>query len=78
MISKILDETRARLKAHVGPLSKIARESDLNYSWLTKFKDGRINNPTIVNLDRLIRYLDRDNVGVVSPSVSTTDQARAA
>lgn len=58
MISSLLPLTRQRLKARLGQYPVIVRETGLTYSWLQKFANGRINNPTINSLDRLIQYLD--------------------
>lgn len=57
MNESIVDETRARLRKR-GQLAKVAHETGLTYSWLTKFSDGRISNPTVRTLIQLIHYLD--------------------
>jgi len=57
MNESIVSETRARLRDR-GQLAKVALETGLTYSWLTKFSDGRISNPTVRTLLKLIRYLD--------------------
>lgn len=64
MLNTILLNARARLRAvtNVAKLeafTRISQETGLTVSWLQKFADGRIDNPTITSLDRLIAYLDK-------------------
>ena len=70
--------TRQRLKARLGQYPVIVRETGLTYSWLQKFADGRINNPTINSLDRLIRYLDETESSSESDHHPTTPREVAA
>lgn len=47
---------RERLNSHKGEWRVIAEESGLGYSWLSKFADGRITNPTTDKLETLYQY----------------------
>lgn len=79
MISSLLPMTRQRLKARLGQYPVIVRETGLTYSWLQKFANGRINNPTINSLDRLIQYLDETESSSIltrlNPQAKTTTSA---
>ena len=55
---KNLDELRNQLTARGRRLHKIAMESGISYSWLSKFRHGEINNPTVNRVTQLQRYLD--------------------
>lgn len=46
------------MRAQRGKMASIARGAGLTYSWLQKFADGRITNPTVRTLGKLIEYLD--------------------
>lgn len=52
-----LNELRARLLSCQIPLTIVARDSGITYSWLMKFKHGEINNPTVRRVEQLQRYL---------------------
>lgn len=52
------DELRARLVAQRGKYRKISDASGLTDSWLSKFANEAIQNPTVSKLDRLARALD--------------------
>lgn len=52
-----LNELRARLLSLQIPLTIVARDSGITYSWLMKFKHGEINNPTVRRVEQLQRYL---------------------
>ena len=60
---KILEHVEAiRLKAKLtGEYSKIADEAGVSDSWLTKFANGKIVNPTVDSIDKLERiYLQNE------------------
>jgi transcriptional regulator with XRE-family HTH domain len=50
-ISNLTEQLRDQAKSH--NLVQLAEQSGVTYSWLTKFVDGRITNPTIANLQKL-------------------------
>jgi len=54
-ILKITEHVRSQVVAY-GKYSVIADESGVTYSWLTKFADGRITNPTIANIHKLQNF----------------------
>lgn len=60
MLNDILTDARARLRSQPKSMIRISEETGLTYSWLTKFSDGRITNPTIRTLHQLIEYLDKN------------------
>ena len=37
-------------------IEKLAKEIGVTYSWLSKFSDGRIANPTVDNLAKVERF----------------------
>lgn len=47
---------RARESAERRELPTVAKESDLDYSWLSKFALGRIPGASYEKVDRLARY----------------------
>lgn len=47
---------RSRLNAEKGSWREIAEAAGLTYSWVTKFGNGELNNPTIGKLQRLYEY----------------------
>lgn len=52
------DELRSRLIAQRGKFRQIRNASGLTDSWLSKFANAAIQNPTISKLDRLAKALD--------------------
>jgi transcriptional regulator with XRE-family HTH domain len=50
-ISTLTEHLRGQAKSH--NLVQLAEQSGVTYSWLTKFVDGRIQNPTVANLQKL-------------------------
>lgn len=50
------DELRQFLESKKSNLAEIERSTSLNRSWLSKFKRGEIENPTIQQLETLHRY----------------------
>jgi len=49
----LVNDTRGRLARFHGRYPEICKSSGLSYSWLTKFAQGRANNPTMRNLEKL-------------------------
>jgi hypothetical protein len=57
---QIIDELRDRLVRFRGRYVDMAADDpDLDYSWLSKFANGRLQNPTIRRLEALDRVLCR-------------------
>lgn len=52
------DELRARLIAQRGKYRQICELSGLTDSWVSKFANRAIQNPTVSKLDRLSQALD--------------------
>jgi hypothetical protein len=50
------DELRDFLNSEAINLAEIERTTTLNRSWLSKFRRGEIDNPTIEQLAELHRY----------------------
>jgi transcriptional regulator with XRE-family HTH domain len=46
-------EVKALLEAHKGQWQSIATKADVSYSWLSKFVNGKIDNPGYATLKRL-------------------------
>jgi transcriptional regulator with XRE-family HTH domain len=53
-ISTLTEQLRGQAKS--CNLVQLAEQSGVTYSWLTKFVDGRIQNPTVANLQKLERF----------------------
>lgn len=51
--NKIVADMRGRLVKHRGHFRALCKEPDIDYSWLSKFANGKINNPTIGKLEAL-------------------------
>lgn len=58
-MTSLVEETRSRLHVFHGQYPSISRDAGLSYSWLTKFAQGHVRNPTMRNLETLIVALDR-------------------
>jgi len=55
---KPLDErVRSALVARKGDWQRIAEQSGVSYSWLSKFVNGHIDNPGYATLTKLDGYL---------------------
>lgn len=53
----MLNKVAEALQARKGDWKQIAEDSGVSYSWLTKFAQGRIQNPAynaIVKLDKVL------------------------
>ena len=58
---EIRDSLRAFLNSDGVNLAEIERHTALNRSWLSKFRRGEMDNPTVEQLAELHRY--RESVG---------------
>lgn len=56
-ILELTEQLRSRVNAH-GNMVVLAENSGVTYSWLTKFADGRITNPTVANLNKLENFFN--------------------
>lgn len=56
----LITSVRGELLARKGTWRKICSDTNLSYWWLTKFAQGRINNPGTVNLEILRSYLEKE------------------
>jgi transcriptional regulator with XRE-family HTH domain len=51
---------RLRDQARSRNLVRLSKKTGVSYSWLTKFVDGRIQNPTVGNLEKLEKAFSVD------------------
>jgi transcriptional regulator with XRE-family HTH domain len=68
----LLDSVLAGLQAHKGKWPDLAREAGVDYSWLTKLAQGRINDPGIQKIQRLADAMGHERAG---PAPSDTAAA---
>ena len=47
---------RTELLARKGDWPEMCRQTGISYWWLTKFAQGRIDNPGVVKLERLVEH----------------------
>lgn len=55
-MENLLDYVQEELQARKGAWPAVARETDLDYSWLTKLAQGRIPDPSVNKIQRLADY----------------------
>lgn len=62
MAEPLLDRTHDLLASRRDDLTlvQIAEDTELDYSWLSKFAQGRIPNPGVSGVQTLHDYLERD------------------
>lgn len=58
MTTSLVTDARKRLRVFQGQYPAISRSTGLSYSWLTKFAQGKMTNPTLRNLGPLLDALD--------------------
>jgi hypothetical protein len=59
LIDEAVEDARAFLEQTRGHWRRMCSESDLNYHWVVRFAQGRIDNPTVGNIRALLQYRDR-------------------
>lgn len=57
--TSLLHQMKTRLSAVKGKWPAIAREADVDYVWLFKVMQGRIKDPGVARVERVIAALDR-------------------
>ena len=67
----LLDAVLAGLQDRKGEWPSIAKETGLDYSWLTKLAQGQINDPGIKKIERLAGYLQLDGYVGETPAPET-------
>jgi transcriptional regulator with XRE-family HTH domain len=60
IILRMREELRAYLNSRAATLARIEEETNLTYSWLSKFKRGVIQNPTTDHLIELENFRRED------------------
>lgn len=73
MAEKLLAYVVRELQARKGEWPRIASETDLDYSWLTKLAQGRIPDPGVNKVERLAFYFK----GARRRSSKSLQEARA-
>lgn len=56
MAEKLLDYVLKQLQANKGSWPTIARITELDYSWLTKLAQGKIDDPSVRKIQRLADF----------------------
>ena len=57
-MKKIIEKMRADLSARRHEWRKISEYAGIHYTWIAKFENGTITNPTVGTLDRVQKALD--------------------
>lgn len=70
MTSSLVEQTRASLTRYHGRYPEIGRKAKLSYSWVTKFAQGRVPNPTIRNIEALRKTLAELDAARVASEVA--------
>jgi hypothetical protein len=52
----LVQTVRTEIQARKGDWPKICTDLDISYWWLTKFAQGRIENPGVRHLEALQKY----------------------
>lgn len=67
-IPEIAEAARARLVGYAGRYTEIAqRNPELSLSWLSKFANGKTDNPTVGTLQNLIDALNALDAEATTP-----------
>jgi len=56
MSEKLLDYVLKQLQTSKGSWPSVAKNTDLDYSWLTKLAQGKIDDPSVRKIQRLADY----------------------
>jgi transcriptional regulator with XRE-family HTH domain len=62
---------QARAYLATANKARLARETGISSSWITKFCAGRIPNPGINRIDLILRYRDGKNLPMAEGSGAT-------
>lgn len=54
------EQVRAYLKSHPLSQPELAKAVGVSPSWLSKFVNGHLNNPTVTRLSSLARWVEVD------------------
>lgn len=55
----LLDQMKSRLAAVKGQWPAVCAQADVDYVWLFKVMQGRIKDPGVTRVERVIAALDR-------------------
>lgn len=55
----LLDKVKRQVAEAKGGLNKVAEDTGVSYSWITKFHQGHIQNPGYNTLVMLANYFDK-------------------
>jgi len=58
MDNPTVDQLVVRVRAQRGEWKRLADEAKVSYSWLAKFGQGHVSNPTLGAIQRLAAALD--------------------
>jgi predicted transcriptional regulator len=53
----LLEKTINQLQSHKGDWVELARQADVSYSWITKLANGKIPNPSVITIERLLAIM---------------------
>ena len=53
----LLEKTIQLLQINKGNWVAIAKQADVSYSWITKLAQGKIPNPSVVTIEKLLAIL---------------------
>lgn len=59
MNTPLLEQMKTGLAAHKGRWPEIAEQAEVGYVWLFKVMQGRIRDPGVARVERVIRVLSR-------------------
>jgi len=57
-LTSAVNQLRLDLAARRHEWAKIAKHAKCSYSWIAKFENGTIDNPTVKSLERVQQALD--------------------
>ena len=59
----LLDKTKVLLSVSKEPRREIAKGAGVGFEWLRAFEEGRTNHPSVVRVQALHDYLERELTG---------------